>query len=67
MPNRFFLFYTEMKVESKRWVKVLDLIVRMNKSGIGFAVNPFDYEQYLVDQKELSKIQRYESSESAKS
>ena len=51
MSNRFFLFYTEMEVESKRWVKVLDLIVRMNKAGIGSlsTVNPFDFEKYLVD------------------
>ena len=51
MPNRVFLFYTEMEVESKRWVKVLDLIVRMNKAGIALksGVNPFDYEKYLVE------------------
>ena len=30
LTDRFFLFYTELEVESKRWVKILDLIVRMN-------------------------------------
>ena len=63
LSSSFFLFYTEMKVESKRWVKVLDLIVRMNKAGVGSAVNPFDYEKYLVEQNELSRIERYESNE----
>ena len=60
MPDRCFLFYTELEVESKRWARVIDLIVRMNKAGIPLhSVNPFDYEKYLVDQNELSRIERY--------
>ena len=60
MPDRQFLLYTELEVESKRWVRVLDLIVRMNKAGIPLhSANPFDYEKYLVDKNELSHIERY--------
>ena len=68
MPDRVYLFYVEMEVEAKRWVKVLDLIVRMNNAGVGKVshVNPFDYEKYLVDEKELTKIERYQTNESVK-
>ena len=60
MPDRCFLFYTELAVESKRWARVLDLIVRMNKAAIPLhSVNPFDYEKYLVDRREESRIERY--------
>ena len=48
MPDRFYLLYTELEIEAQRWVKVLDLLVKMNKCGIPHhRVNPFDYEKYI--------------------
>ena len=50
MPDRCFLLYTELREESERWVRVLDLVVRMNKEGIPHnQTNPFDFEKYLND------------------
>ena len=50
VPSRSYLLYTELKIEAERWVRVLDLIVRMNKLGIPHnRANPFDFEKYLAE------------------
>ena len=48
MPDRFYLLYTELEIEAQRWVRVLDLLVKMNKCGIPHhRANPFDYEKHI--------------------